>query len=297
MHATLSPPRAASLGWLLVWQQPSQQRQQHRRQVARAVRRLRAPRIALRSAASTSLHALPCDVQGSSAGHRTWRARLLAGARSRARSELGERARGTLGQRAGGRAGVGLTPDSRVLRACPHGQVLCHCPSRRHPVRRVRLERPETPSGSAAGSGQLGAAAALSLVSRGTSSRGGRRQSAWDSNTPAFLLSSGRCMLFVFSWSPEAGAGTRRRRLVVRRSAALMGLTPLLTCPPAAAAWCSTRQPRARKGGEQPEIGQLDGIGGGAPRRRHHGTAGGRSGSVRLTGAPKGSSFPRGVSD
>ena len=142
-------------------------------QVVRAVRRLRAPRIALRSAASTSLHALPCDVQGSSAGHRTWRARLLAGARSRARSELGERARGTLGQRAGGRAGVGLTPDSRALRACPHGQALCYRPSRRHPVRRVGLERPETSSGSAAGSGQLGAAAALPLVSRGTSSRGG----------------------------------------------------------------------------------------------------------------------------
>jgi hypothetical protein len=102
------------------------------------------------------LHACPCGAQGPSAGHRTWRACPLAGARSRARSELGERARGTLGPRADGRAGVGLIPDSRVLRACPHGQVLCHCPSRRHPVRRVCLERPETSSGSAAGSGQLG---------------------------------------------------------------------------------------------------------------------------------------------
>ena len=61
-----------------------------------------------------------------------------------------------------------------------------------------------------------------------------------------------------FSWNLKAGAGTRRRRLVVRRAAALMGLTPLLTCPPAAAAWRSTRQPRARKGEEQPEAEQLD---------------------------------------
>jgi hypothetical protein len=41
---------------------------------ARAVRRLRAPRIALRSAAPSSPCALPCGVQGPSAGHRTWRA-------------------------------------------------------------------------------------------------------------------------------------------------------------------------------------------------------------------------------
>jgi hypothetical protein len=76
---------------------------------------------------------------------------------------------------------------------------------------------------------------------------GGAVNRPGDSNTPAFLFSSGRCMLFVLSWSPEAGAGTRRRRLVVRRAAALTGLTPLLTCPPAAAAWHSTRQPRARR--------------------------------------------------
>jgi hypothetical protein len=87
---------------------------------------------------------------------------------------------------------------------------------------------------------------------------GGAVNRPGDSNTPAFLFSSGRCMLFVLSWSPEAGAGTRRRRLVVRRAAALTGLTPLLTCPPAAAAWHSTRQPRARKGEEQPEAEQLD---------------------------------------